>query len=149
MKHALRRFLPLVVLLIAGGALATPFLKDVIWPPATDGIAWRTDYQAALAEAKATGKPLLLDFSASWCPPCKQMKQNAWPTPAVRDLANGGFIPVQLDVDRDDVRGVAQNFRVDSIPRIVVLSADGATILANAQYLTPEGLAAFLKKQSR
>uniref|UniRef100_UPI0027155081 thioredoxin family protein n=1 Tax=Aquitalea sp. ASV15 TaxID=2795104 RepID=UPI0027155081 len=34
---------------------------------------------AALAEARAQGKPLLLDFYADWCVSCKEMESDTFP----------------------------------------------------------------------
>lgn len=39
---------------------------------APSAVTWRTDFQAALAEAKESRKRLLLVFSASWCPPLQR-----------------------------------------------------------------------------
>ena len=47
----------------------------------------------ATPTADATGEPLLLDFHASWCGPCQQMR------PAVEQLIQKGYQVKSVDID--------------------------------------------------
>ena len=148
MAGAFRQFVDRYgVWLLAGAAvilLVGPSARSWLAGPAPqNGIAWRTDLTAALAEAKATHKLVLADFSASWCPPCQRMKREAWPDPQVRALAQGKYIPVFLDVDTTGGKDAGGRYRVMAIPTIIVLSPDGEA-LRRTNFLTTEGLRAFL-----
>ena len=87
---------------------------------ATDAVSWRTSFADAQKESQSTGRPMLVDFTASWCPPCKVMKQQTWTDPNVIAKANSLFIPVLIDVDEQP--DVAKQFGIKAVPTIKVLS---------------------------
>ena len=58
--------------------------------------------------------PVLADFNAGWCGPCRAMK------PMLEELAetNPGFKIVSIDIDSEDE--LAEDYDVSSIPCLVV-----------------------------
>jgi thioredoxin 1 len=61
------------------------------------------------------GMPVLVDFYADWCGPCKTM------APILQQVArdNAGKVKViKIDVDRN--QPVAQQYRVQSIPTLIL-----------------------------
>lgn len=107
-------------------------------------IPWRKSLQPALDESIKTGKPVLADFTASWCPPCKTMKQDVWPDAQVSQLASTSFIPVLLDVDVTANQPWAQQYGVRTIPRVLVLDGKGA-IIKDGSYMSRDEMLEFLK----
>ncbi len=112
MPSATRACLPLVVAIVtATGASAQ------------DKIAWAGDLKGGLAEAKKTGRPVLVDFGAEWCGACKKLDAAAFRNPGVIGRVATGFVAVRVDCDRD--AALATRFDVTSLPTLLVLSADG------------------------
>ncbi|MDQ2798546.1 MAG: thioredoxin family protein, partial [Armatimonadota bacterium] len=64
-----------------------------------DGLTWLTDYNAALALAKAEGKPLFVDFTGVTCTNCRWNEKNVFPRDDVKgELSH--YVRVQLYTDR-------------------------------------------------
>jgi thiol:disulfide interchange protein DsbD len=59
------------------------------------------DLDRELAAAKASGKPVMLDFYADWCVSCKEMERYTFSDPAVMSEM-GRFVLLQADVTAND-----------------------------------------------
>ena len=57
------------------------------------------DYDEAIAYAKETGKPILVDFTGYGCVNCRKMETAVWNKPKVSQLIDEEFILVSLFVD--------------------------------------------------
>jgi thiol:disulfide interchange protein len=110
-------------------------------------IAWRTGFDAALAESAQTGKPVLVDFTASWCPPCKVMKHEVWPDAEVANAVNGAYVPLLVDVDEPQNAEVAQKYGIRGIPTILVLDAKG-DVLRVGSFMSKGDMLDFLKQST-
>jgi thiol:disulfide interchange protein len=88
---------------------------------ASEPIQWRTDRAAAIAEARATGKPLLIDFTASWCSACKMMQRHSWSDARVEREVAEHFIPLAIDLsdDADGSGPLSKQYGVSSLPLVV------------------------------
>ena len=91
----------------------------------TNSISWNHDYDAGMAQAKQENKPVLLVFSASWCPPCKWMKENTYRDAAVVAKA-GVFVTIYVDIDEN--ASVTNKYGVDAYPTYFIVAADGTRV---------------------
>lgn len=62
-------------------------------------IANLSELQSALAEAKAQGKPVMLDFYADWCVACKEFEKYTFHAKQVETKLSG-FVLLQADVTK-------------------------------------------------
>ncbi|MCP5556583.1 MAG: thioredoxin family protein [Verrucomicrobiaceae bacterium] len=84
-------------------------------------------FRSVMSDAKKSGKPVIVVFSASWCPPCQAMKNDVYPSAEVQAL-HDKFEWAYLDVDDRSNKKVAAEFGVGGIPHVQFLSADGKPI---------------------
>lgn len=72
-------------------------------------------------EVTASGTPVLVDFGAEWCGPCRAL------APIVADLAKeyAGRLKVGT-VDIDKAQGIAKRFGIMSVPTIIFFKGGAA-----------------------
>ncbi|QEL57829.1 protein-disulfide reductase DsbD [Chromobacterium paludis] len=84
------------------------------------------ELDAKLAEAKASGKPLLLDFYADWCIACKEMEAEVFPQAEVA-AKMGQFTLLRADVTANSAahQTLLKRFGLFGPPGIILFGADG------------------------
>ncbi|KAJ0469514.1 putative monodehydroascorbate reductase (NADH) [Helianthus annuus] len=72
---------------------------------------WQLHYN----ESKQSPKLMVVDFSASWCGPCKMLE------PFIRSLSSKYPEIDFIKIDVDELQDVAQQFGVQAMPTLVLL----------------------------
>ena len=70
----------------------------------------QNDYEAALAKAKAEGKPLMIDFTGWSCVNCRKMEENVWPDIEVLKRLKENYVIVSLYVDDKKELPIAEQY---------------------------------------
>ncbi len=85
------------------------------------------ELDAALAQAKRDGRPVMLDFYADWCTACLEMEHDTF-TDAIVQSRLKGVVLLQADVTLNaaDDRVLLERFRLFGPPGIVFYDAQGA-----------------------
>lgn len=101
------------------------------------------DWQLALKTAKDENKLVFLDIYATWCAPCKMLKQYTFTDKAVGDFFNKNFISISVDGEKGVGPQLAQNYAIQGYPTLIVADATGKLILITAGYIDTKVLMQF------
>ena len=74
------------------------------------------DYENLMNYAKLENRPVIIDFVADWCAPCKTMDKELWRSDEFRGLKNYFFI--EVDIDKNSK--LARKYGIIAIPRVIV-----------------------------
>ena len=91
------------------------------------------------AEVENSALPVLIDFFATWCGPCRML------SPIIEEIAaecEGRFRVVKVDVD--EAPGLASRFGITSIPTLVVVK-NGTAVRQALGYMPKERVLALLE----
>jgi len=116
-------------------------------------LEWKTVFAEAQAEAKKSGRPILMNFTGSdWCVKCKQLDKAVFHTPAFADYARRQLVlfvadfpmegkqPGQIAEQNEDL---GKKYKVREMPTLLVVDAEGALLLS-LKYEAGMDTAAFL-----
>jgi|GEM_PF-2001368 thiol:disulfide interchange protein len=107
-----------------------------------------TSAKQAIGQARVQNKPVLMFFTAKWCPSCRQLKDSTLTDPAVLSRLSG-FIPVSIDIDEQkettlEYNANARKFGGVGIPNMWFLSPQGERLTHVIGYQTPQELSAVM-----
>lgn len=141
----LKKFVGILALLIGVYLLGGSILRSGLilppaseWLPAASGassneshslIDWNHDLEAGLNQAKAEGKPVLIDTWATWCVNCKILEKKTFGNPSVAEAARR-FVPLKVQLENSDTE-ITRDFMARfglkhySLPTTLLLDSQG------------------------
>ena len=98
------------------------------------GPKWLTSHREALALAKKTGKPILIDFNAVWCEPCHMMERDVFQKSMFTPEAKRWIL---LSIDAEKHTELASHYKIDGFPTLMALSHRGRPLTRQDGYGGP------------
>lgn len=93
-----------------------------------DAIQWfEGGFDAALAAARAAGRPLFLYWGAVWCPPCNRVKYEIFGREDFPARLQS-MVALQVDGDSPNAQALAARLKLRSYPTMVMYRPDGREI---------------------
>jgi thiol:disulfide interchange protein DsbD len=88
-------------------------------------------FDDAVARARASGRPVMIDFFAEWCAACKELDRETYVSPAVV-RESGRFLTIKVDgTNETDVVGALEDkFEVKGLPTVAFISSKGEVLQA-------------------
>ena len=106
-----------------------------------DGIAWQAWSPEALMQARATGRPVLVDFTADWCLTCQVNKRTSIEVQSVRDkIKSLNVITLLADYTHfpDVITSELNHFNRAGVPLVLVYPKNpAANAIVLPEVLTP------------
>ncbi|MFT3768026.1 MAG: cytochrome c biogenesis protein CcdA [Minicystis sp.] len=126
-----------IALCTAGG-----FAFIVGWTMPKGSLAWEHSEEVAIAKAKAEKRPILIDFTATWCGACQELAKDTFADPRVQARAvEANFVAVKVDATNDEdpqVDKIKDKYKVKGLPTVVIYDSTGAERKRFTEFVGPE-----------
>ena len=98
------------------------------WLMRGPGVSWQPYSEGLLAEARKLKKPVVLDFYADWCAPCRELDDVTFHHPEIVKQAKSDFIMIKVDLTRKGnpiYEDLLRQYDVKGVPTIVFFDQQG------------------------
>ena len=97
------------------------------WMASGPGVNWQPYSDNVISEAQRSGKPVIIDFYANWCTPCRELEKVTFRNSEVV-RASEDFVMVKADVTRSGNpihERLLKQYAIKGVPTIVFLDRHG------------------------
>ncbi len=156
---SLRYLIPVAALSLMAVSPVVPAGQAVpVAHPYDEAADAHAQVDAALAEAKRSGRTLLLDFGGNWCPDCR-MLAGVFQEKPVSDWMAQHFIVLTIDIGRRTKNmdiSTRWGVTIQGVPTVLMISPDGKLLnkddpygLADARSMSTQAVVDLLAKMAK
>ncbi|MDQ3266392.1 MAG: thioredoxin family protein [Myxococcota bacterium] len=110
------------------GWAQAPEHKALVWHHKfpSEQVTAVTHFEALLNQARADGKPVMIDFYADWCAACKELDRETYVAPTVVSESDR-FVNIKVDGtnEEDAILALYDRFGVQGLPTVAFISSEG------------------------
>lgn len=117
-------------------------------PSDSESIKWEKYSESAYSDALAVKKPVILDFYADWCIPCKELDAMTFTDPEVIKAASS-FASFKADMTKSlspEVEALRKKFGIIGVPTVIILNSSGQEVTRITGFVPPEEFIKLLQK---
>ena len=148
-SRAGRNWRPFLVIRYAIGVVSAGALIYLLFQPGSTmpQLAFEPFNPATLQAAKSAAKPVVIDFSADWCVPCREMERTTFVDPAVVREADG-FIRMRANLTAENPanEAIIKEFTVEGVPTMVFIDDQGVIRKRRVGYVGPGEFLSYLRE---
>jgi thiol-disulfide isomerase/thioredoxin/YHS domain-containing protein len=104
----------------------------------SQGVQWQTDPAKALQQANATGRLVLMKFTAEWCGHCMRMERTTFADPATAAIVHRNFVPLLIDTEQHG--DIAKQLEITGLPSLLIVAPDMTILKRIVGFQTSEKL---------
>lgn len=103
-------------------------------------LSWEHSEELARAKAAQEKKPLLVDFTATWCGACQELSKETFADPRVQEKMSN-YVVVKVDATNDEdpqIDRVKDKYKVVGLPTVVIFDSNGQERKRFNEFVPPE-----------
>jgi thiol:disulfide interchange protein DsbD len=143
-----RSWRPFLVMRSALGIVAVAALAFMLYPrQAPEKLRFEPFDAEALASATEARKPVLIDFSADWCIPCREMEHSTFVDPSVVSEAKR-FVTMKANLTAQDKKTeeLTSKYEIQGVPTTMLIDSAGKVAQRKVGYIGPQEMLAELRR---
>ena len=103
-------------------------------------------WSEALKQAAAQNKYIFVDAYASWCGPCKMLRNTTFKDSKIVAFFNQNFVNISIDMEKGVGPQLSNTWQIQAYPTLIILNSKGKPVLGTVGYIDAKELMRFAEQ---